>query len=136
MLKDCILEDFIFTLLSIVLILLLGRQMLGLFNPDKEIVSTGYLRLLWVFSAFAFSMLYENIAGYLRGFGISLAPSLLTVIGVCGIRIAWIYTVFQSRRIFPSILSAYPVSMAVTAIMLIIAVLVMKPSVKKPQTIM
>ena len=40
-------EDFIFTLLSIVLILLLGRQMLGLFNPDKEIVSTGYLRLLW-----------------------------------------------------------------------------------------
>jgi len=135
-LKDCILEDFIFTLLSIVLILLLGRQMLGLFNPDKEIVSTGYMRLLWVFSAFAFSMLYENIAGYLRGFGISLVPSLLTVIGVCGIRIAWIYTVFQTSRTFPSILSAYPVSMAVTAIMLIIAVLVMKPSVKKPQTIM
>ena len=130
-LKDCILEDFIFTLLSIILILFFGRQMLGLFNPDKEIVATGYLRLLWVFSAFAFSMLYENIAGYLRGFGISLVPSLLTVIGVCGIRIAWIYTVFQSSRAFPSILAAYPVSMAATAVMLIIAVLVMKPSAKK-----
>ncbi len=135
-LKDCILEDFIFTLLSIVLILFYGRQMLGLFNPDAEVVSNGYTRLLWVFSAYFFSMLYENIAGYLRGFGISLAPSLLTVIGVCGIRIAWIYTVFQTSRTFPSILSAYPVSMAATAVMLIIAVLVMKPSAKKPQTIM
>ena len=78
-------------------------------------------------------MLYENLAGYLRGFGISLAPSLLTVLGVCGVRIGWIYTVFQSSRTFPSILEAYPVSMAATAVMLVIAVLILKPSAKEPQ---
>jgi Na+-driven multidrug efflux pump len=104
-LTDCILEDLVFTMLSIALILFFGRQMLGLFNPDAEVVSTGYTRLLWVFSAYAFSMLYENIAGYLRGFGISLVPSLLTVLGVCGVRIAWIYMVFSKHeRTFPSIL--------------------------------
>jgi len=134
-LRDCILEDLLFTMLSIALTLLFGRQMLGLFNPDAEVVSTGYTRLLWVFSAYAFSMLYENIAGYLRGFGISLAPSLLTVLGVCGVRIGWIYTVFQHEHTFPSILSAYPVSMAATAILLIIAVLVLRPSEKEAQTI-
>ena len=130
-LRDCILEDFVFTMLSIALILLLGRQMLGLFNPDAEVVSTGYTRLLWVFSAYAFSMLYENIAGYLRGFSISLAPSILTVLGVCGVRIAWIFTVFQRDRTFSSILSAYPASMAATAILLVIAVLILKPSAKE-----
>ena len=109
--------------------------MLGLFNPDAEVVSNGYTRLLWVFSAYFFSMLYENIAGYLRA-SVFHWRLLLTVIGVCGIRIAWIYTVFQTSRTFPSILSLYPVSMAATAVMLIIAVLVMKPSAKKPQTIM
>jgi len=133
-LTDCILEDLVFTMLSIALILFFGRQMLALFNPDAEVVSTGYMRLLWVFSAYAFSMLYENIAGYLRGFGISLVPSILTVLGVCGVRIAWIYTVFQSNRTFPSILSAYPVSMAATAVLLIIAVLILKPSEKVAQT--
>lgn len=134
-LKDCILEDLIFTVLSIALILFFGRQMLGLFNPDADVVSTGYMRLLWVFSAYGFSMLYENIAGYLRGFGISLAPSILTVIGVCGVRIAWIYTVFGSFRTFQSILTAYPVSMAVTAVLLIIAALILKPSKKESKII-
>jgi len=134
-LTDCILEDLVFTMLSVALILFFGRQMLALFNPDAEVVSTGYTRLLWVFSAYVFSMLYENIAGYLRGFGISLVPSLLTVLGVCGVRIGWIYTVFQHERTFPSILSAYPASMAATAVFLVIAVLILKPSEKEFQII-
>ena len=33
--------------------------------------------------------------GALRGLGASLTPMLISVMGVCGIRIAWIYTVFQ-----------------------------------------
>lgn len=134
-LTDCILEDLVFTMLSVALILFFGRQMLALFNPDAEVVSTGYTRLLWVFSAYVFSMLYENIAGYLRGFGISLVPSLLTVLGVCGVRIGWIYTVFQHERTFPSILSAYPASMAATAVFLVIAILILKPSEKEFQII-
>lgn len=133
-LKDCIMEDLVFTMLSIALILFLGRQMLGIFNPDRKVVSAGYIRLLWVFSAYFFSMLYENLAGYLRGFSISLMPSALTVLGVCGVRITWIYTVFRRNRTFPSILSAYPVSMAATAVLLIIAVLIMRPSEKQLKT--
>lgn len=129
-LKNCILEDLVFTALSIILILVSGRMILSLFNPDTEVVSTGYIRLLWIFSAYTFSMLYENIAGYLRGFGISLVPAVLTVIGVCGVRIAWIETIFQARRTFQSILSAYPVSMAVTATLMTGAALVLKPSHK------
>lgn len=31
-------------------------------------------------------MFYENMSGYLRGFGISLTPALITMICVCGIR--------------------------------------------------
>ena len=130
MLKNCIFEDFIFTAFSILLILFLGKQILSLFNPDTTVVETGYMRLLWIFSAYTFSMIYENMAGYLRGFGISLIPACLTVIGVCGVRIAWIETVFQAKRTFSSILSAYPASMAVTAILMITAAIAMKPSVR------
>ena len=53
-----------------------------------------------VFSAYTFSMLYEVMSGYLRGFGISLVPALLTVIGVVGVRITWIAFVFPAHRTF------------------------------------
>ena len=47
--------------------------------------------------AYAFSMTYEMIAGYLRGFGISMVPAVLTMLGVCGVRIVWLYTAFAAK---------------------------------------
>ena len=55
-------------------------------------------------------MLYEVMSGYLRGFGISLVPAILTTVGVCGIRIAWVYTIFPKDRTFKTLLMAYPLS--------------------------
>ena len=61
-------------------------------------------------------MLYEVMSGYLRGFGISMMPAILTTIGVCGIRIAWIQAVFPNSRTFQTIMIAYPVSLSVTVL--------------------
>ena len=33
--------------------------------------------------------------GALRGLGASVTPMLLSIMGVCGVRIMWIYTIFQ-----------------------------------------
>ena len=30
----------------------------------------------------------------LRGMGSAIAPTLITVVGICGVRIFWIYTIF------------------------------------------
>ena len=51
------------------------------------VIEIGYTRLLLIFSAYTFTMLYENFSGYLRGFGISVVPAVLTIIGVCGVRL-------------------------------------------------
>lgn len=126
----CIVEDVIATATAIILVLLSGRSLLSIFNNNPRVVEIGYTRLLMVFSAYTFSMLYENMAGYLRGFGISLIPALLTVIGVCGVRIMWICTVFPSHKTFRAILTAYPVSLSVTAVLIFIAVMIYRPSHK------
>ena len=65
-------------------------------------------------------MTYEMIAGYLRGFGISMVPAVLTMLGVCGVRIVWVYTAFAANRTFDTLLLAYPLSLAVTAALLLI----------------
>ena len=88
----------------------------------------GYTRLLMVFSAYTFSMLYEVMSGYLRGFGISLVPAILTTIGVCGVRIGWIQLVFPQNRTFQTILSAYPVSLATTALLIFAALVYYRPT--------
>ena len=75
-------------------------------------------------------MMYELMSSYLRGFGISLVPALLTILGVCGVRIAWVYGVFPSSRTFHTLMMAYPISLSVTAVLIFIALIVYRPSKK------
>ena len=126
----CIAEDLIATSCIITLTLLYGKTLLAIFNNDAQVVEVGYMRLMTVFFAYSFSMLYENMSGYLRGFGISLIPAILTVIGVCGVRIIWINTVFKIHRTFTSIIMVYPISLCVTAILIFTAVMIYRPSKK------
>lgn len=123
-------EDAIATASAIVLILFSGKKLLAIFNNDPQVIELGYTRLVMIFSAYTFSMLYENMSGYLRGFGISLMPAILTVIGVCGVRILWIFTVFPTHKTFRAIMTAYPVSLATTALLIFIALMFYRPSSK------
>lgn len=124
----CILEDALASATVIILVILSGRLLLSIFSSDPQVIEIGYTRLLIILSAYTFSMLYENMSGYLRGFGDSLIPAVLTVIGVCAVRITWIYTVFQAYRTFTSILIAYPVSLSATALLIFTALMIYRPS--------
>ncbi len=124
----CLVEDAIASAVAIGLILFTGKFLLSIFNSDPQVIEIGYTRLVIIFSAYTFSMLYEVMSGYLRGFGISLVPALLTTVGVCGIRIFWIYTIFQHSRTFATIMLVYPVSLATTAVPIGIALLCYRPS--------
>ena len=124
----CLIEDSITSVASIILILCSGRFLLSLFNRDPQVITLGYERLVIIFIAYCFSMLYEIMSGYLRGFGISLVPAILTIIGVCGTRIAWVYAVFPKDRTFHTLLLAYPVSLAITAVLILAAVGIYHPA--------
>ena len=124
----CIVEDAIATACAIILILLAGKNLISIFNNDPQVISVGYTRLIMVFSAYTFSMLYENMSGYMRGFGFSMIPAIVTTLGICGVRIFWIMEVFPSHKTFVGILTAYPVSLSVTALLIFIVLVVYRPS--------
>ncbi len=129
----CIVEDAIATACAIILILLAGKNLISIFNNDPQVISVGYTRLIMVFSAYTFSMLYENMSGYMRGFGFSMIPAIVTTLGICGVRIFWIMEVFLSHKTFVGILTAYPVSLSVTALLIFIVLVIYRPS-KRFQT--
>lgn len=124
----CLIEDAIASGTAILIVLITGKFLLSIFNNDPEVIEIGYTRLVIIFIAYIFSMLYEVMSGYLRGFGFSLVPAILTTIGVCVVRIVWINTVFPAKRTFAAIMTAYPVSLSTTAVLIFIALIIYRPS--------
>ena len=124
----CLLEGSVILVASVTVFLTFGKTLLAIFNRDPEVIATGYIRLVIVMLSHIFSLLYEVLSGYLRGFGISVVPAVLTMIGVCGIRIAWIKLVFPQFQTFRSIMLAYPISLVSTALVIFIAVVCYHPS--------
>lgn len=124
----CLIEDAIASGTAILIVLITGKFLLSIFNNNPEVIEIGYTRLVIIFIAYIFSMLYEVMSGYLRGFGFSLVPAILTTVGVCVLRIIWINTVFPAKRTFVTIMTAYPVSLSTTAVLIFIALIIYRPS--------
>ena len=99
----CLIEDAVSLGATVALVLLTGRFLLSIFNNDPQVIALGYDRLKIVFFAYIFSLLYEVMSGYLRGFGISLVQTIMT---------------------------SYPVSLSATALMIFIALLCYRPARK------
>ncbi|MBR1737986.1 MAG: MATE family efflux transporter [Firmicutes bacterium] len=127
----CLLEDFLFTMAAIVMIRLFGKDLLWLFNKDNAVIEAGYVRLIYIFGAYTFSLISDVLSGYLRGYGISFFPAIISLVGICGVRIIWIATVFQQNRTFENIMITYPISLGITAAVIGAYVLISRPDKKE-----
>lgn len=127
-LRLCLLEDVICTGFCMLIVFLFGDRLIALINDDSEVIRLGYIRASIVFCAYIFSLSYDVMSGYLRGFGISFLPSLLTILGVCGVRFLWVAFVFPVYHDFRTLMYVYPVSMGVTAVLIFAALMWCRPS--------
>lgn len=127
-LKLCLLQSFVSTAASSVLILLFSTPLLSIFNTDPDVIAAGKIRLVYIFFAYLFSFAQEGLSGYLRGFGVSFIPAACAVIGICGVRLTWIFTVFRQSPSFTTIMQVYPLSLGVTAAVILAVTLIVKPS--------
>ena len=127
-LKLCLIQSFIGTGTVCVIILSFGNQLMSIFNQDPEVIRTGIVRLEYIFFAYIFSFAQEALSGYLRGFGVSFIPALCSIIGICGIRLSWIFTIFKANPAFTTIMQVYPVSLGTTSMIILIVTLIIRPS--------
>ena len=127
-LRLCLIEGIIVEGLMVTSLLFAGRFMLSVFTDNPELIEIGYIRVLFITTAHLFSLFYDVMSGYMRGFGISLSPALVTMCCICGIRFVWIYTVFEYFHSFSSIMAVYPVSLGVNAIAIFILLLIKRPA--------
>ena len=130
-LKLCLLEGIVIEGLMVSFLLFFGRDLIAVFKPgNPELVEIGYVRVMFITTAHLLSLFYDVMSGYMRGYGISLSPALVTMCCICGIRIIWIYTVFEQFRSFTSIMAVYPLSLGVNALAIFILLLIKRPAKK------
>ena len=73
-----------------------ARPLLSIYITDsEEAIKYGVIRLTFICLPYFLCGIMDVATGMLRGIGSSIAPMCITVAGVCGFRILWIYTVFQ-----------------------------------------
>ena len=130
-LKLCLLEGIVIEGLMVSFLLFFGRDLIAVFKPgNPELVEIGYVRVMFITTAHLLSLFYDVMSGYMRGYGISLSPALVTMCCICGIRIIWIYTVFEQFRSFTSIMAVYPLSLGVNALAIFILLFIKRPAKK------
>ncbi len=107
------------------LMLFIGRDFASVFiessTPDKDIVLDGVMSMLWVTVLFYFLCgIMETLSGALRGLGNSFAPMLISVAGICGMRILWVLLFFPMERFnsLAGLYYCYPISWGTTALVL------------------
>lgn len=94
-----------------------GNFLLGIYVPDNtEVIGYGMIRMMIICSTYFLCGLMDTFVGMLRGMGESLTPMLVSIIGVCGFRIVWIYTAFAQHRELKTLYYSYPISWLATAL--------------------
>lgn len=90
-------------------------------DANKEIIIDEVMNVLKVTSLLYFMCgVMETLSGALRGLGRSFEPMIITIGGVCGLRVLWV-TVFFPMEIFHTIggvYMCYPISWSLTAAVL------------------
>lgn len=101
---------------------LFAGKLLGIYSSDPEVITVGIIRLAYICLPYFLCGIMDVMVGSLRGMGYSMLPMLSSVIGVCGIRITWIYTVFTVNRSLESLYISYAISWAITALVHLICI--------------
>ena len=94
-----------------------GRQLLSIYNPNPEIISKGMERAIAVFLSYGLCAIMDSISGTLRGMGKSFGPMLLSIFGVCFVRIVWVWSIFRLHKTLSMLMLSYPVSYAITIVL-------------------
>ena len=128
----CILSASLMAIVTGWLIYALGEPLLGIYLlGDSEAIAFGMLRLRYICLPYFILALMDVTVGVLRGMGKPILPTVISMIGSCGIRVAWIFTVFKADPSPDVLYLSFPLSWSVTFLALLLAYFVAVSRSKK-----
>ena len=137
--KDAVLKIMLVTLALTVLSSLLisalvygfGNTLLSFYTNEAMVREYGMIRLKYVVVWLFLNGILDVFVCSMRGMGVSTLPTLLMIIGICGLRLVWLYFAFPYYQTLESIYICFPISWLFTSIIqFILWIFVYKKNVK------
>ncbi|MDF2905598.1 MAG: family efflux transporter [Herbinix sp.] len=97
-----------------------GPYIYRLFTTDALVVDKGMEILQIMVPTFWTYVFIEIFSGSLRGMGNSFIPMILTSLGVCALRVLWLFTIVPLRPEVSTVIYSYPITWSVTSVLFII----------------
>lgn len=120
-----------------VTVLLLDWQLLSIYAPNNtEVIEYGVTRLNIIAKTYFLCGMMDVMVGMLRGMGKSFMPMVVSVVGVCGIRISWILLIFAQSRDLATLYASYPVSWFATFTIHFITFMIIKKRVESKEKVL
>lgn len=115
-----------------------GRPLLSIYITDSaQAIEYGITRMSFVCAPYFLCGLMDVMNGALRGLGSSMEPLIITVLGVCVMRVVWIYTIFRvpAYHTLQCLYVSYPISWAVTLVAQVIGYVLVARRLKRKLTL-
>lgn len=112
---------------------LLGEPLMGLYSDSSVVIAAGVKRLAYICTLYALCGMMDSMVGALRGLGYSIMPMIVSLLGACAFRMAWIFIFFQIEKFhtIETVYVAYPISWALTLSVHVICYLIVSRKLKR-----
>lgn len=77
------------------MVVFFGNDLLQIYSNNPEVIAAGMVRLHYISMIYALCGIMDVMVGALRGIGYSIMPMIVSIVGVCVLRLIWLATVFQ-----------------------------------------
>lgn len=107
---------------------LFGPVLLGIYSNKAPSIAAGMVRLGIIGRIYFLCGMMDAIVGSIRGMGYGVTPTIVSMLGACGLRILWIATIFRIPQYHtPEMLFlSYPVSWIITFLAHLVCFLIMR----------
>ena len=95
----------------------MAKPLLSIYITDSaEAISYGIIRMTYICLPYFLCGIMDVMTGTIRGMGVSIAPMIITVLGVCVFRVGWIFTIFSMAKYhtLKCLYISYPISWVIT----------------------
>ena len=114
--RICICIDLAVSFVLVALLILARSLLFRLFTSDETVVQIGSDMLLFITPWYIVYVFIEVLSGSLRGRGNVIVPVVITLVGVCLLRIVWLAGVLKISPTIHAIIFSYPVTWVITAL--------------------
>ncbi len=104
------------TIIISLIFMAVPAPLLSLFTSDNNVISEGIIMMNFLVPFYLTYISIEILSGTIRGCGISFAPMMITVFGICGIRLAWLFSIVPLHKDIITVIWSYPITWMVTSI--------------------